>query len=182
MTCQAVRHRHTALWRLRTLRKHQCHKPFHPSSLTWQIKPESSSTIRWCCSYLSSELGVNQWPLTLEKCCDRWRESGDRDSARQIPLDWDVHHGRLQSKPQRLHHLVSKNHLSNHVLVVIWFSIDMKAAVCYFGLHPVGPCDELSVASSFFGQPVDESRTGPFPDPKGETPTTQWAGFYTPST
>ena len=44
----------------------------------------------------------------------------------------------------------------------------------YFGLHPVSPCDELSVTSSFLGQPVDKSRAGPFPNPKRETPTIQW--------
>ena len=49
----------------------------------------------------------------------------------------------------------------------------------YFGLHPVSPCDELSVTSSFLGQPIDKSRTGPFPNPKRETPAIQQFGFYT---
>lgn len=40
----------------------------------------------------------------------------------------------------------------------------------YFWLHPVSSCDELSVTSSFLGQPIDKSRAGSFPDPKRETP------------
>jgi len=40
----------------------------------------------------------------------------------------------------------------------------------YFWLHPVSSCDELSVASSLLGHPIDESRARPFPNPKREKP------------
>lgn len=43
----------------------------------------------------------------------------------------------------------------------------------YFGLHPFSPCDELGVTSSFFSQPINQSRAGSLPNPKGETPTMQ---------
>ena len=76
-----------------------------------KIQPGMFFLISWCCSYLSTELGINQWPLTLEKCCDWWREDSDRDSLWQIPCDWYVHHSWLQSKSQRLHHLMSENSL-----------------------------------------------------------------------
>ena len=71
-------------------------------------KIQTGRFMRCCCSYLSTELGINQWPLTLEKCCDWWREDSDRDSLWQIPCDWYVHHSWLQSKSQRLHHLMSE--------------------------------------------------------------------------
>ncbi|PWA20452.1 hypothetical protein CCH79_00003589 [Gambusia affinis] len=40
----------------------------------------------------------------------------------------------------------------------------------YLWLHPVSPSDELSVTSTLFGHPVDESRAGSFSNPKRETP------------
>lgn len=43
----------------------------------------------------------------------------------------------------------------------------------YFGLHSFSPCDELGVTASFFSQPINESRAGSLPNPKGETPTIQ---------
>lgn len=46
-------------------------------------------------------------------------------------------------------------------------------SMSYFGLHPFSPCDELGVTSSFFSQPINESRAGSLPNPKGETPTIQ---------
>ena len=40
----------------------------------------------------------------------------------------------------------------------------------YLWLHAVTSCDELGVATTFFGQTVDESGTGPFTDPEREAP------------
>ena len=47
----------------------------------------------------------------------------------------------------------------------------IMTVMSYFGLHPVSACDELSVTSSFFGQPIDKSRAGPSTNPERETPT-----------
>lgn len=64
-------------------------------------------SVYWC-SYLSNELGINQWPLTLENGCEWCRYNICRHSLGQMPWDWDVLHCRLQSKPQGLHHLTER--------------------------------------------------------------------------
>ena len=84
----------------------------------------------------------------------------------------------MQSKSQRLHHLMSENSLQKDEKGTERFNLlEASVTMSYFGLHPVSPCDELSVTSSFLGQPVDKSRAGPFPNPKRETPTIQWISF-----
>ena len=53
-------------------------------------------------------------------------------------------------------------------------SLSAPGSLSYFGLHSVSTGDELGVAPSFFGQPVDEGRTGSPANTKRETPEGQY--------
>ena len=89
-------------------------------------------------------------------------------SEKQFAKRWERHFNLLEASLLSEHKCVIAFLISN--VFFIW-------TMSYFGLHPVSPCDELSVTSSFLGQPVDKSRAGPFPNPKRETPTIQWISF-----
>lgn len=133
-------------------------------------------SVYWC-SYLSNELGINQWPLTLENGCEWCRYNICRHSLGQMPWDWDVLHCRLQSKPQGLHHLTERVTGKSHRKQSTEKNRNNRKCrtswLCYLGLHSVRACNKLSVTSSLFGQPVDESRARSLTNPKRETSATQ---------
>lgn len=121
--------------------------------------------------HLSFNLSVDERSLTLEQSIDGWRQHVHRHTLGNGPVHRDIIHGRLESKPERLHHLTEERGWYIHTLNILC----SLCPVCfhiksYFGLHAVSACDELSVTRTFSGHSCDESRTRTLTDPEGETP------------
>ena len=138
------------------------HKPvtFDPGKVLWLVErgqwqrfPLANPMWLICPPQLAAE------QISATASPDEWKQFAKR---------WERHFNLLEASLLSEHKCVIAFLISN--VFFIW-------TMSYFGLHPVSPCDELSVTSSFLGQPVDKSRAGPFPNPKRETPTIQWISF-----
>ena len=59
--------------------------------LVWEFAVERSTLRRWCCDFLTVELGAKMVPWQVRDATKKWRGSDNRDRT-WLPLRWYICH------------------------------------------------------------------------------------------